>query len=127
MRLSTLIAVSAIVGAGAFAAGRSTIASNPVSTTQAMIASPRPSSQCLAKAPKIASLLKNSCSSAKAKAPISAPRRWPMPPRMIMISTAPLRCQLISSGLTKPSFTANRKPASPAMPPESVKAASLYG
>ena len=42
VRLSTLIAVSAIVGAGAFAAGRSTIASNPVSTTQAMQAEPPP-------------------------------------------------------------------------------------
>jgi hypothetical protein len=46
---------------------------------------------------------------------------------MIMISTAPERCQLINSGFTKPSFTANKKPASPAMPPEMVKAASLYG
>jgi hypothetical protein len=44
-----------------------------------------------------------------------------------MISTAPLKCQLSSSGFTKPSFTANKKPARPAMPPDTVKAASLYG
>ncbi|MCG3189330.1 MAG: hypothetical protein LKCHEGNO_01667 [Burkholderiaceae bacterium] len=43
-----------------------------------------------------------------------------------MISTAPERCQLSSSGLTKPSFTANRKPPSPAIAPETTNAASLY-
>ncbi len=85
------------------------------SATLTMMVRPSPSCQCLAKAPKIASDLKNSCSSANAKAPITAPRRWPRPPRMIMISTAPEKCQLSSSGLTKPSFTANRKPPSPAM------------
>src|SRR3990167_10557614 len=37
------------------------------SATLAMMASPSPRCQCLAKSPKIASDLKNSCSSAKAK------------------------------------------------------------
>lgn len=42
VRLSTLIAVSAIVGAGAFAAGRSTSGSTSASTTQVMQAEPPP-------------------------------------------------------------------------------------
>jgi hypothetical protein len=42
VRLSTLIAVSAIVGAGAFAAGRSTSGNAPAATTQTMQAEPPP-------------------------------------------------------------------------------------
>lgn len=42
VRLSTLIAVSAIVGAGAFAAGRSTSGSGSVATTETMHAEPPP-------------------------------------------------------------------------------------
>jgi hypothetical protein len=42
VRLSTLIAVSAIVGAGAFAAGRSTSSNAPAATTQTMQAEPPP-------------------------------------------------------------------------------------
>ena len=42
----------------------------------------------------------SSFSSSKATAPITAPRRWPRPPRMIISSTAPELCQASSSGLT---------------------------
>ena len=60
-------------------------------------------------------------------APITAPRRLPMPPRMIISSTAPDSCQESSSGFTAPSFTASRKPARPASAPAITNAASLYG
>ena len=61
----------------------------------------------------------------ESESPETAPCKLPRPPRMIIISTVPDTCQPSISGFTKPSFTANRNPASPATIPEITNAASL--
>src|SRR5690606_38771655 len=92
--------------------------------TQAMIDAPRPRCQWSEKPPMSSRDWKSSSRRLSANAPITAPRRWPRPPRMIITRAAPERCQESSSGLTKPSLIAKRKPAMPAIAPERTKAAS---
>ena len=61
--------------------------------TKAMIVRPSVSCQCAASGPSSASDWNSSFSSVNAIAPITAPRRLPMPPRISISSTAPDSCQ----------------------------------